>query len=195
MTTRKRDKNNFIPTILSKIELAYNFHQRIDLAITRRVILKHIHLAFYIRRRHNTIYLYMRVCKEGFGSRTRLHQFYVDMTRLIPALKLEGTQGHYKGCILEIKEETKDDLIYLLKLISLFSKPKDFYVKDTKIYKSFFNYRPTSTIPIHLQITQSKFLDLKCYDIYSTLSEIKPYDYKKDTTNIDTDTNTDSIQS
>lgn len=193
MATRKRDKNNFIPTILSKIELAYNFHQRIDLAITRRVILGHIHLAFYIRRRHNTIYLYMRVCKEGFGSRTRLHQFYVDITRLIPTLKLEGTQGHYKGCILEIKNETKDDLVYLLKLISLLSKPKDFYVKDTKIYKSFFNYKPTSTIPVHLQITQTKFLDLKCYDIYKTLSEIKQYDYKKDIINIDIDTNTDNI--
>lgn len=192
MTTRKRDKNNFIPTILSKIELANNFHQRIDLAITRRVILSHVHLAFYIRRRHNTIYLYMRVCKEGFGSRTRLHQFYVDLTRLIPTLKLEGTQGHYKGCILEIKNETKDDLVYLLKLISLLSKPKDFYVKDTKIYKSFLNYTNTSSIPIHLQITQSKFLDLKCYDIYKTLTEIKPYDSSRE--NI-TSTSTNSTNS
>lgn len=192
MTTRKRDKNNFIPTILSKIELAYNFHQRIDLAITRRVILNHVHLAFYIRRRHNTIYLYMRVCKEGFGSRTRLHQFYVDITRLIPTLKLEGTQGHYKGCILEIKNETKDDLVYLLKLISLLSKPKDFYVKDTKIYKSFFNYTNASSIPVHLQITQSKFLDLKCYDIYKTLTEIKPYDNTREVINSTSDSSTDS---
>lgn len=172
MTKQKRDRNNFIPTILSKIELASNFHQRVQLAITSRVILNHCKLVFYLRRRHNDLFLYTRLKSDGFGNIVERHNLFLDFYKLIPNLKLDSTKGHYIGWILQLTQDTKDDLIYFLKLISLLSKPKDFYVKDTKIYKSFFNYPEKSEIPVHIQITQSRFLDLRCYDLYKTLTDI-----------------------
>ena len=168
----KRDRNNFIPTILSKIELASNFHQRVQLAITSRVILGHCKLVFYLRRRHNKLFLYIRLKSDGFCSVGERHKFYLDIINLIPNLKIDSIKGHYKGWILSLTEETKEDLITFLKFISLLSKPKDFYVKNSKIYKSFFNYQETSSIPIHIQITWNKLWNLKCYDLYKTLTDI-----------------------
>lgn len=183
----KRDNNNFISVILSKIELAKNFHQRVQLAITSRRILRHTYLVFYLRRRYKKLYFYTRLKSDGFGNKKERHNLFRDIVKLIPELQIDGVQGHYKGFIIEITECTKESLILFLKLVALLSKPKDFYVKDTKIYKSFYNYINTSDIPIHIQITQSKFKELTCYDLVQTLLEIKHNE--KNTNNI---TNTSS---
>ena len=114
----KKDKNNFINIILNKITLAQNFSQRVDLTITRKRILNHIMLSFYLRRRYNTLILYIRPV-DKFGSITERHKFYKDFKLLIPILKFEGTKGHYKGFLLTIGNETKNDLRWLVKLRSL----------------------------------------------------------------------------
>ena len=176
-----RDKNNFISIILNKIALAKNFHQRCAFTLTEKRILNHITLKFYIRRRYNDLYLYIRMSKHNFGSIVECHKFFIDIYNLFPQLYLESTQGHYKGWLLKINQDTEDTLISLLKLISLLSRPKDFYVKDTKLFKSYVNYRHTSSIPVHLRFTQVKLLDLRCYDLIKTLyTEVKEYDKKSD---------------
>lgn len=169
---QKRDSNNFISVILNKIELASNFHQRVQLAITSKTILKHCRLVFYLRRRHNELFLYIRLKKDGFCSIGERHKFFLDLYKLVPSIKLDSTKGHYIGCILPITQDTKEDLIYFLKLTSLLSKPEDFYSKNTKLYRTFTNYITTSNIPIHIGILWDKFLDLRCYDIYKTLTDI-----------------------
>ena len=168
----KKDKNNFINIILNKITLAQNFSQRVDLTITRKRILNHIMLSFYLRRRYNTLILYIRPV-DKFGSITERHKFYKDFKLLIPSLKFEGTKGHYKGFLLTICNETNNDLILLLKLISLFSRPKDFYTKNSKVFKSFFNYVNTSLIPIHLRFTNKQLSELTCGDIILLLNSIE----------------------
>lgn len=168
---RKRDRNNFIQVILSKIALARDFKQRIALTITSKVILRHVTLRFYLRKRYNDLYLFICL-KDGFGSITERHRFYKDFVSLIPQLRTEGIKGHYTGFTLLLNSNSNDSLVLLLKLISLLSHPEDFYCKDTKIYKSFFNYPETSQTPIHLNFTLTKLKQLQCFDLYDFMFNV-----------------------
>ena len=88
---------------------------------------------------------------------------------MIPELQLEGTKGHYKGWLLHLTDANTQALIKLLKIISLLSRPKDFTVKDTKIYRSYVNYPESSAIPIHLQFTKSILYTLQNIDLINLL--------------------------
>lgn len=177
---RTKDKNNFINIILNKIELAKNFHQRVALSITSKVIMNCITLKFYLRRRYQKLFLYTRLQKCSLGNVSNRHQLINDIKTLVPELSIESTKGHHLGFILELNNDTKDALIQLLKIIAVLASPKDFYVKDTQVYKSFWNYQHTSSIPIHLQITQSLFRTLKSADLIYYLSEVQQYDKNLD---------------
>lgn len=177
---RTKDKNNFINIILNKIELAKNFHQRVALSITSKVIMNCITLKFYLRRRYQKLFLYTRLQKCSLGNVSNRHQLINDIKTLVPELSIESTKGHHLGFILELNNDTKDALIQFLKIIAVLASPKDFYVKDTQVYKSFWNYQHTSSIPIHLQITQSLFRTLKSADLIYYLSEVQQYDKNLD---------------
>lgn len=177
---KTKDKNNFINIILNKIELAKNFHQRVALSITSKVIMNCITLKFYLRRRYQKLFLYTRLQKCSFGNVSNRHQLINDIKTLVPELSIESTKGHHLGFILELNNDTKDALIQFLKIIAVLASPKDFYVKDTQVYKSFWNYQHTSSIPIHLQITQSLFRTLKSADLMYYLSEVQQYDKNLD---------------
>lgn len=178
--SKTKDKNNFINIILNKIELAKNFHQRVALSITSKVIMNCITLKFYLRRRYQKLFLYARLQKCSLGNVSNRHQLINDIKTLVPELSIESTKGHHLGFILELNNDTKDVLIQFLKIIAVLASPKDFYVKDTQVYKSFWNYRHTSSIPIHLQITQSLFRTLKSADLIYYLSEVQQYDKNLD---------------
>jgi len=188
----KKDKNNFINIILNKVSLAQHFHQRVALTITKRRILNHIMLRFYLRRRFKTLYLYTRL-DDKFGSKTERHNFYKDIRSLIPSIKVEGTQGNYTGFILELCNETNNDLILFLKLISLLSKPQDFYVKKSKVFQSYLNYTDSSKIPIHLRFTVKQLEQLTCGDLkilFNSITEVKRNDKEKYINNINFDDST-----
>lgn len=177
----KKEANNFINLIINKIEMARNFHQRVALSITSKSILNHSAvLKFYIRRRHDNIYLYIRLDKCSFGNRERKHNFIKDLHLLFPQATIEAIQGHYKGLVFHITDDNRQSIVDILKLIAVLAYPHFYYSKDTKIYKSFFNYQTTSSIPIHLQLLNSKLKQLKNEDLLNTLQEIKPYDTEKD---------------
>lgn len=178
--SKTKDKNNFINVILNKIELAKNFHQRVALSITSKIIMNCITLKFYLRRRYQKLFLYTRLQKCSLGNVSNRHQLVNDIKTLVPELSIESTKGHHLGFILELNSDTKDALIQFLKIIAVLASPKDFYVKDTQVYKSFWNYRHTSSIPIHLQITQSLFRTLKSADLIYYLSEVQQYDKNLD---------------
>lgn len=173
---RTRDPNNFINIILNKIELAKHFHQRVALSITSKTILNCCTLKFYIRKRHNELYLYTRIL-GNFGSIKQRHLFMKELAYLC-SQDLESTKGHLTGLILHLTGETKDALIDYFKLISLLARPKDFYKKQTKIYTSYFNYPEKSNIPIHIRITNSNIEKLHSFNnnslIYDTLNNIGP---------------------
>ena len=186
----KRDSNNFISIILNKITLAKNFHQRVALAITSRRILNHITLKFYLRRRYKELYLCIRPLGK-FATILSKHTLLHDFLKLFKSLEMESTQGHYKGWILKLTDETNEDLINLLKLIAVLSHPKNFYSKETKIYKSFFNYPNTSAIPIHIRFTRAQLLYLRNIDLIRYLyTEIKPYVQTNTNTNTSITTST-----
>lgn len=187
--SKTKDKNNFINIILNKIELAKNFHQRVALSITSKVIMNCITLKFYLRRRYQKLFLYTRFQRCSLGNVSNRHQLINDIKTLVPELSIESTKGHHLGFILELNNDTKGALIQFLKIIAVLASPKDFYVKDTQVYKSFWNYQHTSSIPIHLQITQSLFRTLKSADLIYYLSEVQQYDKNLDLHN----TNTNSI--
>lgn len=168
---KRKDPNNFINIILNKISLAQNFSQKIALSITKRKILKHVTLKFYLRRRYKTLILYVHV-DDRFRNKGERGNFYRDLKLLIPDVKIEGTQGHYKGFGLELCSDTNESLILLLKLISLFSKPKDFYVKNGNIWKSYYNYVESSKIPIHFRFTNSSLSQLTNEDIIELFDSI-----------------------
>lgn len=191
--SKTKDKNNFINIILNKIELARNFHQRVALSITSKVIMNCITLKFYLRRRYQKLFLYTRLQKCSLGNVSNRHQLINDIKTLVPELSIESTKGHHLGFILELNNDTKDALIQFLKIIAVLASPKDFYVKDTQVYKSFWNYRHASSIPIHLQITQSIFKTLKSTDLIYYLSEVQPYDKEVDLSNVNTSNNNDDI--
>lgn len=183
----KKDRNNFINVILSKISLAQNFSQKVALTITKKKVLKHIMLRFYLRRRFRNLFLYIRV-DDRFRNRLERGNFYRDMKLLIPNLTIESTQGHYTGFILELCNNTHTSLILLLKLISLCSRPKDFYVKNGTIWKSFYNYADTSKVPIHLRFTNSILSQLTNEDLIELFNSIlEPENDKKSYINIITD--------
>lgn len=185
----KKDKNNFINVILNKISLAQNFSQRVALSITKKKILKHVMLRLYLRRRFKNLFLYIRVV-DRFRNRLERGNFYRDMKLLIPNLTIESTHGHYTGFILELCNETHTNLILLLKLMSLCSRPKDFYVKNGTIWKSFYNYVDTSKIPIHLRFTNSLLSQLTNEDLIELFNSIlEPENDKKiyNTNNINID--------
>lgn len=191
---KTKDKNNFITIILNKIELAKNFHQRVALSITSKVIMNCITLKFYLRRRYQKLFLYTRFQKCSLGNISNKHKLINDIKTLVPDLSIESTKGHHLGFILELNNDTKDALIQLLKIIAVLTSPKDFYVKDTQVYKSFWNYRHTSSIPIHLQITQSLFKTLKSTDLIDYLSEVQQYDKNLDLHNANTDSINDTTK-
>lgn len=175
---RKRDHNNFINLILSKIELASRFHQRIAMNITSKRILKYITLKFYIRKRYKKLFLYTRAT-GNFSSVTELHNLYRDFKTIIPELIIEGKQGHYTGWILPIDNSNPESLTKYLKLISLLSNTKDFYSKQTQIYRCFYNYQGSSHIPVHLNITNKIIDSLQFCDLIETLKGVLKFDIKK----------------
>lgn len=171
---RKRDPNNFISLILNKISLASAFHQRVALSITSKVILNCCTLKFYIRKRHDELYLYTRIL-GSFGNIEQRHLFIKELAYLC-SQDIESTKGHFTGLILHLTENTRDALINYLKLIALLAHPKDFYKRCTKIYTSFFNYPESSSIPIHICITNSNIEKLFNFNfnslIYDTFNSI-----------------------
>lgn len=169
---RKKDQNNFISVILNKISLAQNFSQRVALTITKKVILKHVTLRFYLRRRYKKLILYIRV-DDRFRNKGERGNFYRDLKLLIPSIEIEGTKGHYKGFGFNLCPETNNNLILLLKLISLCSKPKDFYVKNSKVFKSFYNYIDSSSIPIHLRFANNLLSQLTNEDLIELFNSVK----------------------
>lgn len=173
---RTKDRNNFINIIINKIELAKNFHQRVALTITAKTILHCAVLKFYIRRRYERLYLCIRLDKAKLGNVTERHNLIKDFKLLFPEVVIDGTQGHYKGIVIEITDSTREVIYNILKFISILAHPNDYYCKDTKIYKSFWNYTHSSKIPIHFQITNSLFSQLTNQEIIRTLQEINPYD-------------------
>lgn len=182
---KRKDSNNFINVILNKISMAQNFSQRIALSITKKSLLKHVTFKFYLRRRFKRLYLYIRV-QDKFRNRKERGRFYRDMKLLVPKLDIEGTTGNYTGLILELCNNTNESLILLLKLISLFSKPKDFYVKNGTIWKSFYNYVESSKIPIHIRFTNnilSQLTNEDLIELFNSISEEK-IDKKKYINNI-----------
>lgn len=192
--SKTKDKNNFINIILNKIELAKNFHQRVALSITSKVIMNCITLKFYLRRRYQKLFLYTRLQKCLLGNISNRHQLINDIKTLVPELSIESTKGHHLGFILELNNDTKDALIQFLKIIAVLASPKDFYVKDTQVYKSFWNYQHTSSIPIHLQITQSLFRTLKSADLIYYLSEVQQYDKNLDLHNANINSTNDTTK-
>lgn len=192
--SKTKDKNNFINIILNKIELARNFHQRVALSITSKVIMNCVTLKFYLRRRYQKLFLYTRFQKCSLGNVSNKHQLINDIKTLVPDLSIESTKGHHLGFILELDNDTKDALIQFLKIIAVLASPKDFYVKDTQVYKSFWNYRHTSSIPIHLQITQSLFKTLKSADLIDYLSEVQQHDENLDLHNANTNSINDTTK-
>lgn len=191
---KTKDKNNFITIILNKIELAKNFHQRVALSITSKVIMNCITLKFYLRRRYQKLFLYTRLQKCSLGNVSNRHQLINDIKTLVSELSIESTKGHHLGFILELNNDTKDALIQFLKIIAVLASPKDFYVKDTQVYKSFWNYQHTSSIPIHLQITQSLFRTLKSANLIYYLSEVQQYDKNLDLHNANTNSINDTTK-
>lgn len=191
---KTKDKNNFITIILNKIELARNFHQRVALSITSKVIMNCVTLKFYLRRRYQKLFLYTRFQKCSLGNVSNKHKLINDIKTLVPDLSIESTKGHHLGFILELNNDTKDALIQFLKIIAVLASPKDFYVKDTQVYKSFWNYRHTSSIPIHLQITQSLFKTLKSADLIDYLSEVQQHDENLDLHNANTNSINDTTK-
>lgn len=189
---RKRDKNNFINIILTKIELAKNFHQRVALAITSKSILHHITFKFYIRKRYKELFLYTRLL-GNFGSQSQRNLFVKDIVNLIPNLTIESTKGHYQGFVIHLTEETKESLILFLKLISLLAQPKDFELQKTKIYYSYFNKPETSLIPVHLRFTLKQVDLIQYQDLRETLLNIqRKKQVEKTTNNNSTDNNLQS---
>lgn len=184
-SVKRKDPNNFINTILNKISLAQNFAQKVALTITKRKILKHVTLKFYLRRRFKTLILYIRV-NDRFRNKSERGNFYRDLKLLIPDIEIEGTQGHYKGFELKLCSNTNKSLILLLKLISLFSRPKDFYVKNGTIWKSYYNYVESSKIPIHFRFTNSLLSQLTNEDLIELFDSIleEKIDKKKFINNI-----------
>ena len=182
---RKKDPNNFINVILNKISLAQNFSQKVALSITKRKILKHVTLKFYLRRRYKKLILYVRV-NDKFRNKSERGNFYRDLKLLIPSIEIEGTKGHYKGFGFILCPETNNDLILLLKLISLCSRPKDFYVKNSKMFKSFYNYIDSSPIPIHLRFANNLLSQLTNEDLIELFNSIleEKVDKKKAINNI-----------
>lgn len=172
MQTKKRDSNNFISVILDKINLAVYFKKRVAFNLTRRIILRHIRLNFYIRKRYDEFFLYIRVQSQNFGSQRAFNIFMRDICTLIPNLQLDSIKGHYKGWKLQILEN-REDLIYFLKLISLLSRPQDFYVKLNKSSLSFYNKPESSHVPVHLQITNTKLQNIESSDLASVLWSVK----------------------
>ena len=56
----------------------------------------------------------------------------------------------------------------------MLAHPEDFYVKETKLYRSYFNYPETSHTPIHFNFTRQKLLDLHCHDLlYCLYTDVK----------------------
>lgn len=187
----KRDTNNFISIILNKIMLARHFKQRVALSITSRTVLKSIKLKFYLRKRYKKLYLYTRVIKSNFGNSKNQLNFLNDLILLVPELELESTQGHYKGLILDVTQDS-DSLYYYLKLIAYLSKPETFYKRVYKIYTSLYNYEHTSITPIHIQITNTKLNQLKCIDIIETLNTTGDFKIEEASTNTNTTDNDSS---
>lgn len=165
----KKDKNNFIELILKSIICSKYFHQKIRLAITNRTILNHIKLRFYLRRRFDKIYLYTRVLKSGFGNNENLKLFLDDIKLLIPTIEIETTQGHFKGLILDV--DNKEDLILYLSILSLLSYPKDFKLKQTKIFYSYINNKECSRIPIHFRFTKRIIQQLRTIELQNVFEK------------------------
>lgn len=169
----KRDRNNFINIILNNINVAFHFHKRVDLNITAKIILKHIRLRFYIRRRYSQLYLYTRVLDKGFGNQKQKKKFLDDMLTLIPELKIESTQGHHKGLLLLLDKNDLSTCVKYLKYISLFAYPQDFYITNLTTGYSIKNYETTSTIPVHITIRKNVLSNLNYYDICQCIKQLK----------------------
>lgn len=164
----RKDRNNFIRLILQKIALVKSFHQKIAMSITRKVFLNCFEAKFYLRKRYEKVFLYTRIKYVKSGKVTNLHTCILDLFRCLKNSQLESTKGHLNGIVIDT--DNTDDLVVLLKLIAILSSPKDFVMKDTKVYKCIYNKKETSDIPIHFRITQKLFLDFKNYDIYALLT-------------------------
>ena len=166
---------SFIDVILNKISLAKGFHQQTKFTMTTANILNCFKLVFYLRKRYKNIYLYTRVKFIKAGFRYNIHNFIYDLQKILPSIQLETTQGHITGFTIDVIND-EETLYNFLKLIAILKAPEYFYSKDTKIYKSFYNYIATNRTPIHFRITQKALLELTCYDLYKQLYDIHKYD-------------------
>lgn len=176
----KRDRNNFINLILSKISLVKAFKQKVNFSITSKRIMNCATCKFYLRKRSYGLFLYTRLI-GNFGSTKNRHMFIKDICKLIPNLTPESTKGHITGFILQIDNNDSYDLILFLKLLSLLSNSKDFYLKENKVSKLYYNYIDSSQIPIHLRFTHKQLQDLSSEDLKLYLTkEIKEQDDKRD---------------
>lgn len=172
----KRDKNSFIELIVTKLSLARDFKQKIQLNITQKRILNHVALKFYIRKRYRKLFLYTSVTGKNL-SRINKHSIIKDFKMLIPEIEIDSTQGNYKGILLNATDNY-ETIIKFLKLISILSQPNDFYLKESNIYKSYFNYIQKSKIPIHLKLTKKIIQQLKDQDIINVLNSVKKFETK-----------------
>lgn len=167
----KRDKNNFIELIITKLSLTRDFKQKIQLNITQKRILNHVSLKFYIRKRYKKLFLYTSVTGKNL-SRINKHSIIKDFKTLIPEIEIDSTQGNYKGILINATDNY-ETIIKFLKLISLLSQPNDFYLKESSVYKSYFNYIQKSKIPIHLKLTKKVIQQLKDIDIINVLNSVQ----------------------
>lgn len=171
----KKDRNNFINLILQKISLVKNFHQRIAMSITSKVILNCYEAKFYLRKRREKIFLYTRFRTLKSTSRSLLHHCIKDINSLLYHGEIESIKGHIQGIVIDT--DNTDDLVQLLKIIAILSSPQDFYKEDKKIYRCIYNYPYTSQIPIHFKITKKKLNELQHPDIVCLLdTRIKYHD-------------------
>ena len=199
---RNKDPNNYIKLILSSLQLAKNFHQKVRFAITEKFVLHCYSFKFYIRRRYQKVFLYTRIKAIKASTIKGINEFITNLKILLPETTIESTRGHLKGLVLN--SDDTETLTKLLALISVLSKPQDFYKKETTIYTSFYNYIASSPIPIHIRFTNKQIAQLTDNDIINLLlNEVKVYDNKRDknvSTNNTNDNcnnvsnNTDSVQ-
>ena len=166
---------SFIDVILNKISLAKGFHQQTKFTLTTANILNCFKLVFYLRKRYKNIYLYTRVKFIKAGFRYNIHNFINDLQKILSNIQLETTQGHITGFTIDVIND-EETLYNFLKLISILKAPEYFYSKDTKVYKSFYNYIATNKIPIHFRITQKTLSELTCYDLFQQLNSVGKYD-------------------
>lgn len=169
---RVADKFNFINIICLSVYKARLFHQQFRFTLTSKRLLGFTTARFYIRRRHDVIYLYTRILKDGFGNRQEHSKFIKDLKLCIPELELESTQGYYKGVVLNTADINA--LEKFLKLMALLTSPNSFRTVKRLTRIPFFNLISCSAIPVHGYITKKTFEQLQSRDLKYVFEDLQP---------------------